>query len=164
MGLSVSGLGSGIDWQSILDKLREVETNKVTMLTNQKTKHNAKLSAWQTFSGKISALQTAASELKKAEGFNIFTTSVASSSTVAAGSLLSATASSSAAKGSYQVVVNNTAQVEKLASGSYQSQTSALNVSGTILVNGKAVQVEATDTLQNLRTKINATNSGTSAS
>lgn len=164
MALTVSGLGSGIDWQSILDKLREVENNKVTILTTQKTTANNQLTAWNTFSGKLTALETASYDLKYGSGFNLYSTSLTSSSTVSAGSLLSATASSSATKGTYQVVVTNRAQVQKLASGSFSSKTTALNLSGTILVNGKAVNISTTDTLQDLSAKINAVNTGTSPS
>ena len=41
---------------------------------------------------------------------------------------------------------------------------SALNISGTILVNGQAVQIASTDSLQNIETNINSLNSGTTAS
>ncbi len=164
MAFNVSGLGSGIDWQSILDKYREVENNRIALLTNQKTSASNKLSAWNTFGTKLTSLQTASSDLKNAGAFSLFSTSLASSSTVSADSLLSATASSSAAKGTYQLIVNNRAQVQKLGSGSFTSKTTALNISGTILVNGKAVSISSADTLQDLSTKINTVNTGTSPS
>lgn len=157
-GFSVSGIGSGIDWQSILDKLSQVEQQRLTPLTTSKTKYNKKLAAWQEFSGKLTSLKNASFDLKYATSFNVFSASLTSSSSVSAGSLLSATASSSAAKGSYQVVVTSRAQVEKLASGSFSSKSAALGISGTILVNGKAVRVENTDSLDGLATKINSMN------
>ncbi|MHC1725816.1 MAG: flagellar filament capping protein FliD [Syntrophobacteraceae bacterium] len=157
-GLSVSGIGSGIDWQSILDKLSEVEQQRLKPLTTSQTTYNKKLAAWQEFSSKLSSLKTASFDLKYSTSFNIFSASLTSSSSVSAGSLLSATASSSATKGSYQVVVTSRAEVEKLASGSFSSQTEDLGISGAILVNGKAVQVEATDSLDDLASKINSMN------
>ena len=83
---------------------------------------------------------------------------------MSASSLLSATASSSASDGSYQVVINNTAQAEKLGSGSFASETSALNISGTILVNDQAVQISSTDSLQDIENNINSLNSSTTPS
>ncbi len=160
---SVSGLGSGFDWQSVIDKVREVEEQKVTLLTNQQTTYSDKLTAWNTFSTKLSTLESAAYDLKNASAFKLFGTELSSSSSVDASSLLSATASSSASTGSYQVVVTNKAQAEKLGSASYSSQTDALNVSGTILVNGQAVEISETDTLQDVRKKINNLNTGTDA-
>jgi flagellar hook-associated protein 2 len=82
---------------------------------------------------------------------------------VSPSSLLSASASSSAGNGSYQVVISNTAQAEQLASQDFSSENSALNISGTILVNGQAVQVAASDTLENLESNINNANAGVSA-
>ncbi len=161
---SVSGLGSGFDWQSVIDKVREVENQSVTLLTNQKTTYDNKLSAWNTFSTKLSALQTAAYDLKNTSAFKLFSSTLSSSSTVSPQSLLSVTTSSTAAAGSYQVVVTNKAQAEKLASASFASQTDTLNVTGTILINGKALDIQATDTLQDLRRKINNLNSGTDPS
>ncbi|MFZ2448698.1 MAG: flagellar filament capping protein FliD [Syntrophobacteraceae bacterium] len=165
MTISVSGLGSGVDYTSILDSLREVENQRVTLLTNQKTSASNKLSAWSSFADRMSSLLTASADLKSESGFDLFSTSLtSSSSSVEAESLLSATASSSAAKGSYQVVVTNQAKVEKLASGSFSSRTTALSVSGTVLINGKAVTIETADTLEDIRRKINAVNAGTSPS
>ncbi len=165
MAFNVSGMGSGIDWQSILDKYREVENNRITLLTNQKTAASNKLTAWNSFGTTLSALQTASADLKYSTGFDLFKATLTSSSAnVSADSLLSATASSLATKGTYQVVVNNRAQVQKLASGSFSSKTTALGFSGTILVNGKAVSIGSSDTLQDLSRKINAVNTGTSPS
>ncbi len=112
----------------------------------------------------LSSLQTASNTLQSATGLDLYTASVGSSSSTSASSLLSATASSSASRGSYNVVINNTAQAEQLASASFSSASSALDISGTILINGQAVQIASTDTLQNLGAKINNLDTGTSAS
>lgn len=161
--LSVSGLGSGIDWQSILEQLRTAEQAKITPLSNEATTNTRKISAWQSFSSLLSTLESASNVLKSSAGFDLFTTSLSSSSSVDASTLLSASASSSATKGTYQVVVTQKAQAEKLASSSFASKTAALGITGTILVNGKAVRVEADDTLQELAANINNLDSGDGA-
>ncbi|MEN6438098.1 MAG: flagellar filament capping protein FliD [Syntrophobacter sp.] len=160
-GISVTGLGSGIDYDSIITKLKQVEEQKVTLLSNKITTYTSQLTAWQSFAGYLSSLQDASDALTADDAFNAYSTTLHSSSTsVDAEDVLSATATSSASTGSYDVVVKNTATAEKLGSNSYSSNTTALNVSGTILVNGNAVTVDATDTLKTLQTKINAVNSG----
>lgn len=159
-GFSVSGIGSGIDWQSILDKLNQVELQRLTPLQNEQSNANKKLTAWNDFTSRLSTLQSAAADLKYASSFNVFSASLSSSSSVSASTLVSATGSSTASKGSYQLVINSRAQSEKLASSSFSSQTNALGISGTILINGKAVQISTTDSLKNVADRINALNSG----
>jgi flagellar hook-associated protein 2 len=162
--LSLTALGTGIDWQSMLTELTQVADKSLTPLTNEKTTYNAQLSAWQSFGSTLSSLQTAAANLDSASDFALTTASVSSSSSTSASSLLTATTDSTATPGTYQIVINNAAQAEQLASNSFSSESSALGISGTILVNGQAVQLQATDSLQDLSSKINMLNSGTSAS
>jgi len=161
--LSLSGVGSGIDWQSMLTQLTAVENQSLDPLNTEKTTYNSKLAAWQTFGSTISALNSASAALQSASGFDLTSASLSSSSSTAAASLLSATTDSTATKGSYQIVVTNQAQVEKLASNSFSSESNALGITGTIIVNGQAVQLQSTDTLQNLSSKINLLDNGSSA-
>jgi flagellar hook-associated protein 2 len=136
----------------------------LTPYNNQIQTDQNKISAWTTFASQLTSLQTASNTLQSATGMDLYSATVGSSSSISASSLLSATASSSASTGSYNVVINNTAQAEQLASASFSSASSALSISGTILVNGHAVQIAATDTLQGLSSKINNLDSGTQAS
>ncbi len=166
--LSLTGLGTNIDWQSMLTELTDVSEEALTPYNSQITVCNSQISAWQSFGGLLSTLQTASDALTNsgtigttATGLEVYSANVTSSSSVSASSLLSASASSSASDGSYQVVINNTAQAEKLGSGSFASETSALNISGTILVNDQAVQISSTDSLQDIENNINRLNSST---
>ena len=135
--LSLTGLGTNIDWQSMLTELTTVSEEALTPYNSQISVCNSQISAWQSFGGLLSSLQTASDALTSAgTGLDVYSANVSSSSSVSASSLLSASASSSASNGNYQVVISKTAQAEKLGSGSFTSQSSALNISGTILVNG----------------------------
>ncbi len=163
-GISLSGIGSGYDYETILTKLEEVEYERLTTITDKVTLCSSKVSAWESFSTLLTTFQSASDELKASDAFEAYGSSLSSSSSVSAGSLLSVSAASSAGAGAYEIVISNKAQAEKLASGSFSSKSSALNISGSILANGRAVQVEATDTLEALKTKINNVNSGTDAS
>ena len=167
--LSLTGLGTGIDWKTMLSELSTVSEESLSPYNSQIQTCNNEVSAWQAFGGLLSTLQTASDALTSSAGtsgtgINLYSANVSSSSSVSASSLLSATASSSASNGSYQVVINNTAQAEKLGSGSFGSETGALNISGTILVNDHAVQIASTDSLQNIANNINSLNSGTTPS
>jgi flagellar hook-associated protein 2 len=167
--LSLTGLGTGIDWKTMLSELTTVSEESLSPYNNQIQTCNNEVSAWQSFGGLLSTLQSASGALtsgigSSSTGINLYSANVTSSSSVSASSLLSASASSSAGNGSYQVVIGNMAEAEKLGSGSFASETGALNISGTILVNNKAVQIASTDSLQDIANNINSLNSGTTPS
>ncbi|HSR12095.1 MAG TPA: flagellar filament capping protein FliD, partial [Thermodesulfobacteriota bacterium] len=160
----VSGLSSGFDWKTMLEQLREVETRKVTLIQNRQKTYRDRLSAWQGINTKLLSLKTAAETLNKAKQFSLYNTSLSSSTTTDAKDILSATASADAAPGTYQIKVASLAAAQKLSSTSYASQSSALNLSGDLVVGGKTVKISASDTLQGIRDKINTANTGTTPS
>jgi flagellar hook-associated protein 2 len=161
---SVSGLSSGIDWQTIIEKLRAVEQKKIDLVSGRKTTYETRLSAWQNINTKLLALKTAAETLRETSQFNAYSTSLSSNTEIDPDDVLSATASADAAPGTYQITVRSLASAQKLSSTSYASQTAALGLSGDILVGGRTVKIASTDSLSSLRNKINAVNSGANAS
>jgi flagellar capping protein FliD len=154
----VSGLSSGIDWRDILDQLKAVEYKRVELIQDRRKTYTDRLSAWQTINTKLLAFKTAAGTLNKATGFNIYTTALSSNTATAAEDILSVTTDTDAVPGSYQIRVNSLAAAHKLSSYSYTSDTTALNLSGDLIVGGRTVTISATDTLTSLRDKINAVN------
>jgi flagellar hook-associated protein 2 len=161
--ISLSGIGSGIDWQSIVNQLKTADEASLSPYNSQIATDQSMISAWTTFAAQLTSLDTASQALESPTALDLYTATVTSSSTTAASSLLTASASTSASVGSYSVVINNTAQAEKIATSDFSSKSSALNISGTILVNGQAVQIAATDSMLDLQSKINNLDSGTSA-
>jgi flagellar hook-associated protein 2 len=160
----VSGLASGLDWRKIIDQLRQVEYKKIGMVEGRKKTYEERTSAWQSLNTKLLSLKTSAGTLNKASYFNLSTTSLASNTTTQAEDILSATTSADASPGTYKIIVHSLASAQKLSSTSYASQTTALSLSGDIIVGGRTVKITATDSLSSLRDKINAVNSGTNAS
>jgi flagellar hook-associated protein 2 len=160
----ISGLSSGFDWRTMIDQLMEIEHQRVDMVEDQKTEYENKLSEWQSFNTKLLSLKTAATGLSDAEDFDIYTPDMTSnSSTVDASDLLSVSASSYASKGSYTITVSSLATAQKLSSGSFSGFSDSLGASyaGDILINGAAVSISDTDTLADIRDKINNANAGT---
>ncbi len=163
----VSGLASGFDWSSMIDQLMQVEQKKVDLVGQQQTTYKNQLSEWQSFNTQLLSLKTAADALKDPDDFSVYTSDMTSdSSTVDAPDLLSVSASSLASKGSYTVNVSSLATAQKLSSRPFSSTSAALGASyaGDILINGVAVSVNATDSLTDVRDKINNANAGTTAS
>jgi flagellar hook-associated protein 2 len=160
----VSGLSSGIDWKTMLEQLREVENKKVVLIQNQEKTYQDRLTAWQGINTKLLSLKTAARTLNQTDQFDLYKTALSSNTTTAADDILSVNTSSDAAPGTYQIKVISLASAQKLSSTSYGSRTTALNLSGDLIVGGKTVKISATDTLQGIRDKINNANTGTSPS
>ena len=161
----ISGLSSGFDWQSLVDQLIAVEHQRVDTVTAKQTADKKKLAEWQSFNTKLLAFKTAAGNLKKVENFGLYKASLTSdSSTIKAADLLSVSTSATASIGSYSLKVNNIATANKLSSGSFALSSEALGAgyAGDILINGTAISISATDSLLNVRDKINNANSGAS--
>lgn len=163
---SISGIISGFDWASMIEKLGELEHNRVDLVEAKKTRTETRLAAWQSFQIKLSALKSSVSALTEPESFQLFSSSMSSDSTVSASQLLSAAVSSSAGPGSYSLKINTVAKAEKLSSASFSSSTEALGAgyNGGILINGHLVNIEATDDLIDVRDKINSSNTGSNPS
>ena len=170
MGLStnlISGLASGFDWRSMIDELMKIERRPVDLIESRKREYESKLSEWQSFNTKLLSLKTAAEGLKDPGDFDVFSSIMTSdSSTVKASDLLSVSASSSASKGSYSIIVSALATAQKLSSNSFSSFSDALGsaYAGDILINGRVIAVSATDSLADVKNKINSANSGTNPS
>lgn len=163
----ISGLASGIDWKSMVDQLIAVERRRVSLVENKKTSQLNKLAEWQSFNTRLLALKTSAVALKSPDDFNVYRAGMtAEGATSRAADLLSVKTTAAASAGSYSLKINSTAKAQKLSSASFASVAQALGAAcaGEIVINGKTIQVEATDTLAGLRDKINAANTGASPS
>jgi flagellar hook-associated protein 2 len=160
----VSGLASGFDWRSMIDQLMEIEHKRVDLVEDQKTEYENKLSEWQSFNTKLLSLKTAAADLKDTEDFDVYTSDMTSdNSNIDASDILSVSTSSFASKGSYSITVSSLATAQKLSSRSFSGFSDGLGASyaGDILINGVAVTISETDSLADIRNKINIANAGT---
>ncbi|MBW1699722.1 MAG: flagellar filament capping protein FliD [Deltaproteobacteria bacterium] len=163
----ISGLASGFDWRTMIDQLIAVERRKVNIVEDQKSEYEAELSAWQSFNSDLLALKTAAEALKDPEDFYVYTTSMSTdSSTVDGDDLLSVSTSSSASPATYRIKVTNLAQAQKLSSNPFTSQNTELGAAyaGDIVINGKVITINSTDTLADVANTINNANTGTDPS
>ena len=102
-------------------------------------------------------------EARDASAFSSFQANAGNSPT-SGRTLLSATASAGAIPGNYQVEVDDIARAEKLGGTAVADPTAALNLSGNVFISGRTLTVTANDSLNSIRDKINALNSGTNPS
>jgi len=161
---SVSGLASGINWQSMIDQIMAAEQSRqLDPITTEQTKDQTRLAAWQSYADVVSKLRDAADTLRAGTPFTSFTATAAASPTTGR-SVVSATAAAGAVPGTYKVEVDDIARAEKLGGSAVADSTAALNLSGTVFVGGRQLTVVASDSLASVRDKINALNTGANAS
>lgn len=159
-----AGLGSGVDYQSIVDQIIQVESRPSLQFQSRISAANAQLAAYKTYSGLLSTLESAAKQMRDGTAFQGVNATVTGATTSGGRSTLSASAASGAAPGTYAVQVLQLAQAEKLSGAAFAGNAAALGLAGDFVLNGRNVAVVAADSLTAIRDKINAVNAGTAPS
>lgn len=163
MGISVSGLSSGINWQDILDKLQNVMKKRVDLIKDQQKTLNDRLTAWKDLGSKLSDLKNVMNDLRDPWDYNSFTAKTTSSNaSVSPDSLLSVNVGSTASSGVYRIQVLQVADYQKEFSESFSSADQDAGKTGNILINGKSVSLDG-KSLNQIRYDINSLNEGVSA-
>ncbi len=158
--INIGGLASGVQWRDLVDQLAAAETaQKVTPLRSQISDAEKRKTAWNSLSALVTKLQDTSNALKLGTAFTNFASS-ASPSSQTNRTLLSTTANASAQPGSYRVEVVDLARAEKLSGAVVSDSAVAMGLAGTFSVAGQTVTIAATDTLDGIRDKINALNTG----
>jgi flagellar hook-associated protein 2 len=174
--ISSAGLGSGLDVTSIVTQLVAIERQPIDALTTQNTALKDKLSSFGLLQSYAVNIQDAAAALAKASLWQGTTAKSADDSKVTAAS------STAAVPGAHSVEVSQLAQPQAVASKSYATSTESVGT-GTLRIelggwtNGglpfipqsPPSQVDipinvGEGSLESVRTKINASNAGVTAS
>ncbi|GLI33530.1 flagellar filament capping protein FliD [Desulforhabdus amnigena] len=152
MGFSVGGLVSGIDTDSVISQLIELERQPITKLQAKQAAYEVKLTAYGSLQSALSTLRTAASALDSASDMNAYTG--VSSDTDA----FSASVFSTARSGAYNISVESLAQVHKVKSAAFGAHE-AVGAGTFTLQLGEGTSVEITtnadDTLADVANLIN---------
>jgi flagellar hook-associated protein 2 len=172
--INSAGIGSGLDVNSIITQLMSIERAPLQRLqTDQKDIQN-KLSVYGRLQGLVSTMRDAALKLTKADTWGAVTASSGDSS------VFSATAGTTATAGNYSLTVQQLASSQSIASAAWPATTSVVG-SGTLRIElgswganqasftanpdktAVNVTVAPTDTLAEVRDKINAAKAGVMA-
>jgi flagellar hook-associated protein 2 len=156
--ITFTGLGSGIDSDSIIEGLVEAESSQITRLEAWKEEWTAKIAALQELDTMLTELRTTTSAMDTLAKFGAKEVSVSSST------VLSAVAGNDAAVGTNQVVVNQLAQNEVEVHQGLTASDTVVNSSGSNKVlafsyaGGAAVSISVADgtTLTELAELINS--------
>lgn len=171
-GIQLTGLASGFDWKSVVDQLMELQQVPKTRLQTQQTTNTSKLSVFSSLRTQLSSLQTSVQALS---GDSLFSQRVVDYSNEDLG--WSASVADGTAAGDYKINVSKLATRAVRSGGSDIASTlsASSDVSGAVLselrlgtavtegtftVNGSQVDIETTDTLQDVFDKISTATGG----
>ena len=163
--IKASGIGSGLDINSIVSQLVSAERAPTeNRLNSKESLIQARLSAFGSLKSALTNFQSSLSTLKDPDSYT------KRSATISDPTVFSATTSASAAPGSYSVQVEQLATSHKIASQAYADSAASVG-SGemTFTVNGESFSVAIADdanSLADIRDAVNAAsdNSGVTAS
>jgi len=125
MGLAASGIGSNLDVNGIITSLMEFEGRPLALLNQKEAAFQAKLSAYGSLKGAVSAFQTAVKSLSSLSRFRGLVSSSSDKT------IFTASAVSTGLPGSYSLEVTQLAQAQKLAAIGQLNTTSAIGT-GTL--------------------------------
>ncbi len=163
--LTIDGLVSGIDSESIIKGLLEIQQKQIDLLEGRKNEIAVKQGAFAAIEAQLQTLRSGAGTLARSQN-SVFDANLANVSDEVA---LLATASNNATSGVFQVKINALAQAQQVATQGFADEDAAIT-QGTLTLqvgNGSAVTLtidSTNDTIQGLGTAINNSDAGVSAS
>ncbi len=157
MSISVGGLISGLDTNSMIEQLLELERQPILKLQQQEAAYQVELSAYGSLKGVLASLKSAVEDLDSVSNLTCF--SAVSGDT----DLFSVSADEDATAGSYGITVQQLARAHKLASGAFSEGEYVGE--GTLHLkvgNGSTtdIAVSATDTIVDVAQAINDAEAG----
>ena len=161
--VSISGLVSGINVQSLITSLSAAYQQPITLLQNQQQSYQSTLSAWGSVQSSLSSLQSTVAGLQNVTQLNNRTVNLSNSSAV------SGTASSNAPLGTYSLSNIVLAQTQSIYSQDFASATNTAVGTGTLQIqvgSGTATNItidNSNNSLNGIAAAINQSNSGVNA-
>ncbi|MGE4543766.1 MAG: flagellar filament capping protein FliD [Pedobacter sp.] len=155
--INFGGLASGIDTESIVDALMEIERQPLNRLESDQEYFSSRQDAFNTLDTKLKTL------LEKFENIDSSEEVRAYSAKAASEEFFSVSASGSALPGSYNIEVQSLAKQQKdVSDGTYESRSEANFISGTLTIGTTDIIID-NDSLDSLIDKINEANTGDNA-
>ncbi|MDP2497326.1 MAG: flagellar filament capping protein FliD [Candidatus Palauibacterales bacterium] len=155
------GIASGLNTESLISEIIRAERAPIRRMEDEISRIERRSEAFVSYEGAVESFTDAAESLSQTETFERKTASTSFSGDT---TLLSASASTDAAAGSHEIEVSQLAQVEKLGSASFTSDSTDLGFSGEFTVNGTRVGVSSADSLRDVADAVNSADAGVDAS
>jgi flagellar hook-associated protein 2 len=153
--VTFTGLGSGTDFNAIVDQLVEIESIHKLRLESWKATWEAKINSMQALNQRLNAIEEAAGAMDSMEDFMVRQGSTSN------GNIVTATASNGANTGAYQVEVGTDVKHILRSAGVTSTTTDVVSGNGGELgffigSSYTTVGINSTDTLTNIASAINA--------
>ncbi len=162
MGIGVSGLMSGLDTDSIISKLMDLERRPIMLLKHKEAGYQAKITALGMVKSAMSELKSAVDSLKEDDGFLSY--SASSSDT----EILDVTAGDTILPGTYNITVSHLAFAQQERSSAFTAPDTSIGT-GTITIqlgSQESIEIEITsenNTLNGIANAINEAEAGVTA-
>jgi flagellar hook-associated protein 2 len=148
--ITFSGLATGMDTDSIVKQMMEIERRPIERLEKQKESEASRLLAFKQFDERLNSLRDAVGSM------NLTSEVRESSIDLSPGAPFTAT-STGAGTGSYDVAVKQLAQVQKSVADGVSSASEGILGTGTITIGSTTINIdESNNSLQGLQEAINA--------
>jgi flagellar hook-associated protein 2 len=125
--ITASGIGSGLDVESIVTQLLAIERKPLDNLESEERLINAQISAYGSLKSKIADFETAMKALATTDSFKLFSANSSDES------VLTATADESASAGTYSIEVTALAERDKLRTSAYTDESTVVG-EGTLTI------------------------------
>jgi flagellar hook-associated protein 2 len=142
--IQVGGLASGIDTESMISKLMDIEQAPITQINNKEQAFNVELTAYSALETKLNAFKSAMDSLSSTVDFKSFSASSSDES------IFTATAGMSAVPGSHDITVQQLAKVQKLYSTGF-SQSEAVGEGTLHIEGGSSVTIDSSNNKINFK-------------
>lgn len=165
MAVTIDGLVSGIDTQTIIDGLLKIQKQQVDRITLRKTELQQKQAAFRGVEARLLTFRSDVGKLSRSAG-NPFSKQIVKVSDELA---VSATATDNAVAGVYRLKVDSTARAHQVASQGFADADSEIS-QGTLQIRSgggasRTITIDSNNnTLSGLVTAINSADAGVSAS
>ncbi len=159
MGIGVSGLMSGLDTDSIISKLMDLERRPIMLLQRKEADYQAKITAIGAVKSAMSELKSAVDALKDSDNFLSYSASCSDAE------ILSVSAGDDVLPGTYNIVVSQLASAQQVRSAAFSGSDAAVGT-GTLTIqvgNAPSVDIEITsesNTLAGIAQAINEADAG----
>lgn len=154
-GLGLGGLASGMDTDTIIQKILTYENRKIVNQQMKKAQIEAKQDAWKQVRSSLQSLRSALDSIRLSSTFS------ARSATLSDSSVASVTVSAGATTTTHSLAVRKLATYHVVGGSNVTSANDPISYGGsypaTLTINGKSITVESGETLNSLRDKINGT-------
>ncbi|MFW5962094.1 MAG: flagellar filament capping protein FliD [bacterium] len=156
MSIGFSGLGSGLDTESMVKELMQLERRPIQQLQQQQQDINTSISAWKEIEGKLSAFQEKNQQLSSS--FDSMAINADNEE------IVTVSAETSAIEDVYDLTVVQLAQTHSIASDRHNDIRENKEINGTFYINGADITITNNDSLIDIRNLINENTNDVTAS